>query len=137
MVIPLYQVNNVLRVYGDQLRQKWTLNKPKVENSRQPDTINISSEAKRRVIVDKVSSEIVGRITKYGPNDDVEKEIFKKLEDQYGANLEVTDKGSSDLIFKVIDDDGETINSLSIEDSKFLQYSLKNITKDLVDKNMM
>ena len=137
MVIPLYQVNNVLRVYGDQLRQNWTLNKPKVENSRQPDTINISSEAKRRVIVDKVSSEIVGKITKYGPNDDVEKEIFKKLEDQYGANLEVTDKGSSDLIFKVIDDGGETINSLSIEDSKFLQYSLKNITKDLVDKNMM
>jgi len=137
MVIPLYQVNNVLRVYGDQLRQNWILNTPKVENSRQPDTINISSEAKRRVIVDKVSSEIVGKITKYGPNDDVEKEIFKKLEDQYGANLEVTDKGSSDLIFKVIDDDGETINSLSIEDSKFLQYSLKNITKDLVDKNMM
>lgn len=137
MVIPLYQVNNVLRVYGDQLRQNWTLNTPKVENSRQPDTINISSEAKRRVIVDKVSSEIVGKITKYGPNDDVEKEIFKKLEDQYGANLEVTDKGSSDLIFKVIDDGGETINSLSIEDSKFLQYSLKNITKDLVDKNMM
>jgi hypothetical protein len=137
MVIPLYQVNNVLRVYGDQLRQNWILNTPKVENSRQPDTINISSEAKRRVIVDKVSSEIVGKITKYGPNDDVEKEIFKKLEDQYGANLEVTDKGSSDLIFKVIDDGGETINSLSIEDSKFLQYSLKNITKDLVDKNMM
>ena len=137
MVIPLYQVNNVLKVYGDQLRQNWTLNTPKVENSRQPDTINISSEAKRRVIVDKVSSEIVGKITKYGPNDDVEKEIFKKLEDQYGANLEVTDKGSSDLIFKVIDDGGETINSLSIEDSKFLQYSLKNITKDLVDKNMM
>jgi len=137
MVIPLYQVNNVLKVYGDQLRQNWTLNTPKVENSRKPDTINISSEAKRRVIVDKVSSEIVGRITKYGPNDDVEKEIFKKLEDQYGANLEVTDKGSSDLIFKVIDDGGETINSLSIEDSKFLQYSLKNITKDLVDKNMM
>jgi len=137
MVIPLYQVNNVLKVYGDQLRQNWTLNTPKVENSRKPDTINISSEAKRRVIVDKVSSEIVGRITKYGPNDDVEKEIFKKLEDQYGANLEVTDKGSSDLIFKVIDDGGETINSLSIEDSKFLQYSLKNITKDLVDKNMV
>jgi len=137
MVIPLYQVNNVLKVYGDQLRQNWILNTPKVENSRKPDTINISSEAKRRVIVDKVSSEIVGRITKYGPNDDVEKEIFKKLEDQYGANLEVTDKGSSDLIFKVIDDGGETINSLSIEDSKFLQYSLKNITKDLVDKNMM
>jgi hypothetical protein len=137
MVIPLYQVNNVLRVYGDQLRQNRTLNKPKVENSRQPDTINISSEGKRRIIVDKVSSEIVGRIAKYGPNDDVEKEIFKKLENKYGAHLEITDKGSSDLIFKVIDDGGETINSLSIEDSKFLQYSLKNITKDLVDKNMM
>jgi len=127
MVIPVYQVNNVLRVYGEQLRQNRGLDKPSADNIHQPDKISISSEARRKTIVDKISSQIVGRITKYGPNDDVEKEIFKKLEDQYGARLEIAGEGSSDLIFKVIDDDGETVNSLSIDDSKFLHYSLKNI----------
>ncbi|MBN1226273.1 MAG: hypothetical protein JXA79_04730 [Deltaproteobacteria bacterium] len=137
MVIPVYQVNNVLRVYGEQLRQNRGLDKPSADNNRQPDKISISSEARRKTIVDKISSQIVGRITKYGPNDDVEKEIFKKLEDQYGARLEIAGEGSSDLIFKVIDDDGETVNSLSIEDSKFLHYNLKTITKELIDKNMI
>jgi len=137
MVIPVYQVNNVLRVYGEQLRQNRGLEKQAADNIRQPDKISISSEARRKTIVDKISSQIVGKITKYGPNDDVEKEIFKKLEDQYGARLEIAGEGSSDLIFKVIDDDGETVNSLSIDDSKFLHYSLKNITKDVIDKNMI
>ena len=39
--------------------------------------------------------------------------------------------------FKVIDGNGETMNSLSIEDSKFLRYKLEEITRDMVDKNMM
>ena len=71
------------------------------------------------------------------PNDSVEKEVFKKLEDEYGANLAVTRKSSNDLIFKVIDESGETINSLSIEDSKLIRYKLEKITKETVNKNMM
>lgn len=137
MVIPVYQVNNVLRVYGEQLRQNKGLNNLDAIHGREPDKISISSEARRKTIVDKISSEIVGRISRYGPNDDVEKEIFKRLEDQYGARLEIADEDSSELIFKVIDDDGESVNSLSIEDSKFLHYSLKNITKDVVNRNMV
>ena len=65
------------------------------------------------------------------------KEVFKRLEDDYGANLAVAGNGSTDLIFKVIDEDGETMNSLSLEDSKFLRYKLEEITKDTVNRNMM
>lgn len=137
MVISLYQVNNVLRVYGDQLRQNRTSNRSKNGEARSPDRISISAEAKRKTIIDKVTSDIVDKITQYGPHNEVEKEVFKKLENEYGANLTITRKSPTDLIFKIIDKNGETINSLSIEDSEFLRYKLEEITKETVNKNMI
>jgi len=137
MVISTYQVNNVLRVYGEQLRQNRLVDKEKSGDVRSPDKIDISSEAKRKAIVDKIASDIVDRITQFGPHENVEKEVFKRLEDEYGANLNVDGNGSTDLIFKVIDEDGETMNSLSLEDSKFLRYKLEEITRDTVNRNMM
>lgn len=137
MVISTYQVNNVLRVYGEQLRQNKLSDKQKDGDARSPDKIDISSEAKRKAIVDKIASDIVDRITQFGPHENVEKEVFKKLEDDYGAHLTVAGNGSTDLIFKVIDEDGETMNSLSLEDSKFLRYKLEEITRDTVNRNMM
>ena len=137
MVISAYQVNNVLRVYGDQLRQNRTLNKPKAKDSDTPDKINISSEAKRQAIIDKITETIVERITDFGPNDNIEKEVFKKLEDEYGGHLAVSKNSPADLVFKEIDESGETINSLSVEDSKILRYKLEEITKETVNRNMI
>jgi len=137
MVISLYQVNNVLRVYGEQLRQTSTANRAKSVNTRSPDSISISAEAKRKVIVDKVTSDILDRIIQYGPQDNVEKEVFDKLENEYGARLAIARNSPADLIFKVVDGNGETVNSLSIEDSEFLRYKLEEIAKDTVNKNMM
>lgn len=138
MVITPYQINNVLRVYGTQLRQNNRVSaRSKNNDTRSPDRISISAEAKRKAIVNKITSNIIDKITQYGPHDSVEKEVFKKLEDEYGANLAVTRKSPNDLIFKVIDESGETINSLSIEDSKLIRYKLEEITKETVNKNMM
>jgi len=137
VVISAYQINNVLRVYGDQLRQNRISPRSKNGDTRSPDRISISDEARRKAIVGRVASDIVDRITQHGPLDSVEKEVFKKLETEYGAHLVVTGKNPSDLIFKVIDEKGETTNSLSLEDSKFLRYKLEEITRETVDKNMM
>lgn len=137
MVISTYQVNNVLRVYGDQLRHNRLLGRERGGDARSPDKIDISSEAKRKAIVEKIASDIVERITQYGPHENLEKEVFKKLEDEYGAHLTVSRNAATDLVFKVIDKNGETMNSLSIEDSEFLRYKLKEITKDTVNKNMI
>ena len=137
MVITAYQVNNVLRVYGDQLRQNKTLAKPKAKDGDSPDKVNISAEAKRKAIIEKVSTTIVDRISDFGPNDNIEKEVFKKLEDEYGAHLSINKKSPSDLVFKEIDETGETVNSLSVADSKILRYKLEEITKKTVNKNMI
>ncbi|MBW1674529.1 MAG: hypothetical protein JRJ45_12975 [Deltaproteobacteria bacterium] len=137
MIISPYQVNNVLRVYGDQLRHNRIPNKSTDENIPQSDKISISAEAKRKAVIEKISSNIIDKITQYGPNDNIEEEVFKKLENEYGANLAITKKSPTNLIFKVIDENGETTNSLSIEDSKFLRYKLEEITKETVNDNMM
>lgn len=137
MVISAYQVNNMLRVYGDQLRQSKVSQRPKNNTTTEPDRISISEKARRKSIVDMISSNIVDRITRNGPNGDIEKEIFEKLENEFGKSLVVSKEGTSDLVFKEIDAGGETINSLSIEDSKFLSYKLKEITAETVEGNIV
>ena len=138
MIITSYQVNNVLRVYGDQLRHSSSSNsRGKKSNPDSQDKIDISIEAKRKVFIEKISSEIVNKISQHGPHENVEKEVFKKLEDEYGAHLAISGKSPSDLIFKIIDENGETMNSLSIEDSEFLRYKLEEITRETVNKNII
>ena len=137
MVISAYQINNVLRVYGDQLRQSRISARPKTIDQRSPDTISISATARRKSIIDKIADNIVDRISRYGPNDDIEKEVFQRLENELGRQLSVTPESKSELIFKEIDDSGETIRSLSIDDSNFLSQKLKEITKETLDKNMI
>ena len=136
MVVSAYQVNNVLRVYKGQLRQSRLVNRVNAGTTQIPDKISISAEAKRKAVIEKVASDIFNRITQYGPNNDVEKEVFGKLETEFGENLAVAQGGASDLEFKVLDDRGETVHSLSLEDSEILSYKLREITKETVDKNM-
>jgi len=136
MLISAYQVNNVLRVYGDQLRQGRVSIRQKNTDASLPDKISISTKARRKTIIDNITANIVDKITQYGPFDKVEKEVFEKLEDECGKNLAITGDNPNGLIFKEIDENGETINSLSIEDSYFLTNKLKEITKETIDKNM-
>ena len=134
MVISAYQVNNVLRVYGDQLRQSMISNRLEGTDTNTPDRISISAKSRRETIIDDITSNIIERITQSGPHDNVEKEVFKKLENKHGKLLAINEDSHNKLIFKEIDGNGETINSLSIEDSKFLTNKLKGITRETVKK---
>jgi len=124
MVISAYQVNNVLRVYGDQLRQSMISNRAEDTDTNAPDRISISAETRRKTIIDDIISNIIERITQFGPRNIVEKELFKRLESEHGQPLAINEDRHNKLIFKKIDGNGETINSLSIEDSKFLTNKL-------------
>jgi len=136
MLISAYHVNNVLRVYGDQLRQSKISSRPKNVDSSLPDRISISSNARRKTVIDNITSNIINKITQFGPQDNVEKEVFEKLEHEYGGHLTIGGDNPNELIFKEITEHGETINSLSIEDSIFLKNKLKEITEKTINKNM-
>ncbi len=137
MLVSAYQVNNVLRVYGDQLRQSKLTHRSKSTETPAPDRVTFSAEARKKSIIDSVANNIVQRITQDGPHDNVEKQVFEKLENDYGTHLTVSQNNPNELIFKEIDEKGEAIKSLSIEDSNFLVSKLEQITKETVGQNMI
>ncbi len=138
MTISTYQIQNVLRVYGKQLRQGKTLKQhlPSTEGTK--DKIDISADGKRTAIIKKLASEIVDKIAHSGPSNDIEAGALKALEEEYGSNLRVDrDEATNKFIFKVIDkQNNETIEIVSSEDSDFLKQRLEEIAKSRIDDNM-
>ena len=138
MNITTYQIHNVLRAYGKQLSQsKRQQHKKGDALLRRTDRISFSVQARRKAIIDRVTSDIINRIINDGPHYEMEQEAFGQLEDEYGGSLSVNDE-DSELVFKVIDKEkGEVTKTLSIEDSNFLKDRLKEITKSKVDDQMI
>ena len=124
MIISEHHINNVLRVYGDQLLQSMISSQAEGTNTNTPERIGISAKSRRKIILDDITSNIIERITQSVPHDNVEKEIFKKLESEHENPSGIKEDRHNKLIFKEIDGNGETINSLSIENSKFLTNKL-------------
>lgn len=138
MHINTYQVHNVLEAYGKQLSlsKRGARNKNVIPPNRS-DSITISAEARRKAIIEKVTTDIVERIVHYGPRDVTEQEAFSELEYEYGKDLVVEDDGT-EFVFKVIDKEkGEETRKLSIEHSKVLKDRLEEITKSKVNANML
>lgn len=129
MIISANQINNVLRVYGEQLRQSNISNQTKDTDTNAPDRINVSAKSRMETIIDDITSNIIERITQSGIQDNVENKVFKTLESEHEKPSAINEDPHNELIFKVIDVNGETINSLSIDDSKFLTNKLLVITK--------
>jgi hypothetical protein len=124
MVISAHHINNVLRVYGDQLRQSMISDRPEGSDTNIPERISFSAKTRRETIIDDIISNIIERITQFGPHDNVGKVVFKEVECKHGNPEALDDDRHNRLIFKEIDGNGETINSLSFEDSKILASKL-------------
>jgi hypothetical protein len=135
MFISSYHVNNVLRVYGDQLRQTRTSNSTDNPKTGSSDGIGTSDKAKRRVVVDKIASDIIEKVTNYRPDENAEEDVSQNLENTSSLQQDVTEKNPNDLLFKMIDENGETLNSLSIENSEFLRYKLEEVKKETGEKS--
>lgn len=118
MVISAYQVNNVLRVYHDQLRNSRTSGKSVNNPTQSPDRVTISSNAKQKAVNEKIASSIANKINIYGTKDETGNERLKKYEGNPEIQSKVSQNISDDLLFKMLDEKGETINMLNIEDIK-------------------
>jgi hypothetical protein len=127
----------VLKVYGKQLSQTRIIERKKAFGSEvAEDKINISAVGKRQAIIDKVASDIVERITKSGPQDQVDREIVDKLEDELGAPIEFK-KENNEFVFNVITKNNEkTTTALQVDDPDYLISRLEKLAKEAVDKNM-
>jgi hypothetical protein len=64
-VISTYQIRNVLRVYGNDLKKRtMILQENREEKDSPPDSISISEEARKKEVMSKISNNIVSQITR-------------------------------------------------------------------------
>lgn len=138
MQIPSYQIQNVLKVYSRQLSQGKILSKNKFTGTNQisADSVNISSEGKRKAIIDKVAANIVERIITEGPREKTEEKITSQIEKELGKKINFA-KDKNQFTYTTIDDNNEKVtHTLSVEDSKFIVERMTELARKVADNNM-
>ena len=129
MFVPSYQMHNVLSVYSRSLRQNMTTGKDQNTSQKPPaDQVNLTSEGKRRATIEKVSKEILDKITSLGSQADSvdQREVQTKAKaDKKTASAESNKAG---FVFNVIDTiNKKTTNTVSVDDSRFLIKRLEQL----------
>lgn len=145
MAITSYQVQNILRTYAKQLSRGQRLARSRAASGSAPsDQVNISIEARRKQVIEKITAEIVSNIgyrlpALGGGLGGVEDMALKQLSLEYGQNLDIgQDAATGQLQFKVLDpQSGEVVQALGPDDSAKLQERLFVITQDIIDRNMV
>lgn len=145
MAITSYQVQNILRTYAKQLSrgQRLARNRQTAE-PRPGDQVNISIEARRKQVIEKITSEIVANLGSRLPGlgqglGGVEEQALAQLSQEYGQELDLKqDPGTGQLLFTVVEPDmGEAVQTLGAKESAKLQGRLYDITQEIIDDNMI
>ncbi len=138
MQIPSYQIQNVLKVYSRQLSQGKIISRNKFGAATKvsADSVTISSEGKRKAIIDKVAANIVDRIITEGPKEENEEKITNQIEKELGKKINFT-KEKNQFTYTVIDENNQkSIHTLSVEDSKFIVKRMTELAREVADNNM-
>jgi uncharacterized FlaG/YvyC family protein len=145
MAITSYQVQNILRTYARQLSRGHRLARTKKAQEQAPaDQVNISIEARRKQVIEKITQEIVANISSRAPGlgsdlSGVEDQALEQLSREYGKPLDISeDESTGQLMFRVVDaDEGKVVEYLSPEESAGLQERLYALTQEIIDRNMI
>ncbi|MFZ5586621.1 MAG: DVU0524 family FlgM-associated protein [Thermodesulfobacteriota bacterium] len=145
MTITSFQVQNILRTYAKQLSRGQRLARRRMASEPQPaDQVNISIEARRKQVIEKITAEIVSNIGYRAPGlgggpGGLEDSALKRLSQEYGRSLDIgQDENTGLLRFMVREPEtGEVLQVLGQEESADLQERLFVITQQIVDENMV
>ncbi len=138
-IIANYQVQNILRAYGQQAGERSRLSKARLQKNmiQNNDQVNLSSESKKRLIADKVTPEIVTQFTNGSAADETSKEILKRLSQEYGKPLEIEIMDGRGLVFKTAGEGQEQKGQyLPPPESEKLKGKLFDIAHSIVYSNL-
>ena len=131
MFVPSYQMHNVLNVYSKQLRQNMVSEgQNKMPEKPQSDRINISPEGKRQATFEKVSKDIVDKISRYGTLNETRQQIteYPNINSDNGNLPDKTENKT--FVFNAIDSiNQKSKTTLSVDDSSFLIQRLEQLAK--------
>ena len=136
MHISNYQMHNVLNVYTKQLSQTGSANKSKTEFRKTlTDQIDLSPESKRKATMEKVSDEILNKISELGNKVATDSYEHNNSEDQSASAVEPEKSNGNEFVFNVIDKvNRKKTNTYSATDINFLMNSIEQLAKEFVDK---
>jgi len=139
MVITSYHIQNILRTYSQQLSEGSRLARVrKMDNVDRNDFVKISTEARKRYMIEKISQEMVQNLGSGPERNNTAQEILNRLSREYGQPLDVALKEDQGLVFKVLgQDDGQALAALSPADSEQLKTRLMDITKAVISDNLL
>jgi len=138
MFVPSYQMHNVLNVYSKQLRDSMTSGNRKNLSEKLPaDQVSLTREGKRQATLEKVSKDILEKITRFGTQNGTDQQPMERATERVEKETAADDTEESTFVFNVIDTiNQKQRNTLSVEDSSFLIKRLGQLAKEVWDKKM-
>lgn len=136
MHVPSYQMHNVLNVYSKQLRQNMVSeDKNKLQQKLKTDRVSLTPEGKRQATIEKVSKDILDKISRYSSLNEINQSITEQTNVNPGyENLPDKEKNKT-FVFNAIDTiNKKSTNTLSVDDSSFLIQRLEQLAKKAGDK---
>ncbi len=137
MFIPSYQMHNVLNVYSKQLKQNIASANRKNLSAKLPtDQVSLTPKGKRLATMEKVSQDILEKISRLGTrNGDEKPPVERAKEDGVETEAAANDAQETTFVFNVIDTiNQKRKNTLSVEDSSFLIKRLEQLSRQVSDK---
>lgn len=138
MTINPFLVKSVARAYDQQhdTGRRIARFKKYVNQGGQGDVVSISTDAKRKQMVEKVTSEIVDNLVGSESNNPVVREIKNQLTSEAGQNLafRYASDGSG---LQILKDTQNGVVELTSKEKDALVTRLREITLDRVNKTML
>ncbi|OPX19437.1 MAG: hypothetical protein BZ151_09290 [Desulfobacca sp. 4484_104] len=136
MTITSYQIQNVLRTYGRQVRR--ALKYRYADANQAGRTQPTCPELKRHQVIERVTREVMKKVTVDGVFNDTGKAALAKLIQEVGQNLEIVPDAEGEWQFKLISPQKtgaaseERLSSNRLDSWKERLYQ---ITYEIIDQN--
>ncbi len=137
MVITNFQVQHILRTYSQQLAHGSRISKNKAQKSSfQKDEVTLSSESKKRWVVDRIAQEIIDQLASGSEPSPTVAELRNQLSSEYGRPLEVSRGEDQALVFKGLDEGHSMFESLPPAENERMKNRIVEIAHAIVYKNL-
>lgn len=138
MTIQPFQVQNMLRVYDQHLDQGRRMARYRMllQRASPGDVVNLSQEARRRQLVEKIASEIMDSLMVSGSNNPVVLDIKRDLQREFGFEMEFRYLPLEPEM-QILRKDGEDLVEVTGEEKTSVIERFWRITLDKVNETML
>jgi hypothetical protein len=110
-------------------------NKKSLSEKLPADQVSLTPEGKRQATIERVSKDILEKISRLGSRNGVDQQPTERAKDGVEKDTAADDGKETTFVFNVIDTiNQKRRNTLSVEDSSFLIKRLEQLSKEEGDK---